>query len=463
MSATLNITDLHELYSSVTYEEAIAIANLGALCWLTCKQGLYDQWSASMSKEDTDKALAWKQEGRLEAMKALNSRLVAAEEAMTKTAVAEGQLLALKATMETETTQQVEKLLESRMKDMEIEKLREMNELQQKMNELQQRLAAASSQGQMIQMLRETNELLRSNLSNLDAKMAEKDAELQNLAESQKPKSSHAIGKQGEASIQELLEGPVMDAFPYSSVKNMSGVFHAADFHVFIMTESGTRKKILIDSKKYIHPVNSKEVEKLNSDVDGDEGADGGILISIDSPICKRKQFQIVRTAKKKPVLYLTFLGLESDQQKQLLCWAIQALIHIAGESDMKERDSMLDNLDRFLEEVNTSVKEMDKAIACQSKAIEAMRQVRGELLKKLVTFKKSSDPSEPVESTKSEVGDVFIVEDAGESAGKSIESQQPTGRCSVIFRSSGLQCNKPIMEGCNKCKSHMGGRKNKK
>jgi hypothetical protein len=463
MSATLNITDLHELYSSVTPEEAIAIANLGAQCWLTCKQGLYDQWSASMSEEDTQKALAWKQEGRLAAIESLKSQLVEAEEAMMRAVKAEGQLSALKAAMEDEMTQRVEKALESRMKDLEIEKLREMAEKQKELGELQQRLAAFSYHGQMTQMVQDTNELLKSNLASLDAKMAEKDAELQMLAEAQKPKSSHAIGKQGEASIQELLEGPVMDAFPYSFVKNMSGVFHAADFHIFIMTESGTRKKILIDSKKYIHPVNSKEVAKLNSDVDGDEGADGGILISIDSPICKRKQFQIVRTAKKKPVLYLTFLGLDSDQQKELLCWAIEALIHIAGETDMKERDSMLDNLDRFLEEVNTSVKEMDKAIACQSKAIDAMRQVRNELLKKLVTFKKSSDPSESItqtEKSEREAGDVFIVEDTG-SVEKS--TQQSTGRCSVIFRSSGLQCNKSVMEGCTKCKSHMGGRKAKK
>jgi len=463
-ATTLNIADLHELYASVTPEEAIAIANLGALCWQTCKQELYDQWSSSMSVEDRQKAEAWKQEGRMAALESLKEKLIAAEEAMMRTIKAEGQMAFMKTEGDREVAEKVEKAveqaerdLELRMKDLEIEKMREMSELREQ-------VAVLKSQNQIINLLQESNGLLNSRLESLVSQMTEKEAEIESFRESQQPKSSHAIGKQGEASIQELLEGPIMDEFPYSTVKNMSGVIHAADFHVHIMTETGKRKKFLIDSKKYIQPVNSREVTKLNNDVDGDEEADGGILISIGSPISKKKQFQIMRTTKNKPVIYLTFLDLDVDQQKELLCWALRALVQIVGEVDMRARDSLLDNIDRFLEEVNTSVKEMDKAIACQSRAVDVMRQVRTDLLKKLVAFKKSSDPSEPqqeqsVVSTKSEsgAGEVFIIDES-----ESVERRQSpqSERCSVFFRSSGLQCNKMVVEGCKKCKAHLGRRK---
>ena len=55
-SPTLRITDLHEDYQGVSMEDAIAMANLGAICYKAVKSGLYEQWSASMEGNESAKA-----------------------------------------------------------------------------------------------------------------------------------------------------------------------------------------------------------------------------------------------------------------------------------------------------------------------------------------------------------------------------------------------------------------------
>lgn len=390
MSTTLNITDLHELYSSVTPEEAIMIANLGALCWLTCKQGLYEQWSASMSEEDTDKAIAWKQEGRLEAMKALNSRLAAAEEAMTRTAVAEGQLLALKAAMETETTQQVEELLESRLKDLEIEKLREMAEKQREIGELQQRLAAASSQGQMMLLLQEANTMLKTSIAEREEQLAEKEAKLECLIEAQKPKSSYAIGKQGEAVIMELLQRFVIPSFMHASAFDVTGKGHVADIHLFLQSPVGKMMKILVEAKQYSRPVKTKEIGKLHNDVDADDEALAGIMISITSQIASVKQFQIEKTSKGKYILYLALEGFDDEFRGIMICWAIRVLSTLASYS-AEMGDDLVGKLVDFFGELEKSVVEADMVVKNCQKATESAITMKRNLSKRLEEFSKEN------------------------------------------------------------------------
>ena len=118
--------------------------------------------------------------------------------------------------------------------------------------------------------------------------------------ESEKVKSSHAIGKQGEAEVLALLTGPVLDEFPYSEIKDVSHISHSADFHLWIMSRTGKRVKLLLDSKKYSTCVSSSHITKLYSDVDADVEAQGGILLSLSSSICKKKQFEISTTPRQK-------------------------------------------------------------------------------------------------------------------------------------------------------------------
>ena len=51
------------------------MANLGAVCWGSCKAGLYEQWASSMKGEESAKAEAWRSEGRLAAMESLKPRI----------------------------------------------------------------------------------------------------------------------------------------------------------------------------------------------------------------------------------------------------------------------------------------------------------------------------------------------------------------------------------------------------
>lgn len=397
MSATLNITDLNELYSSVTPEEAIAIANLGAQCWLTCKQGLYDQWSASMSEEDTQKALAWKQEGRLAAIESLKSQLVEAEEAMMRAIKAEGQLSALKAamedekaTMESEMTQRVEKALESRLKDLEIEKLREMAEKQKELGELQQRLAAFSSQGQMLEMLQEANTLLTTSIAEREERLAEKDAKLQGLIEAQKPKSSYAIGKHGEAVIMELLQKFVIPSFMHASAFDVTGKGHVADIHLVLQSPVGKMMKILVEAKQYSRPVKTKEIGKLHNDVDADDEALAGIMISITSQIASVKQFQIEKTSKGKYILYLALEGFDDEFRGVMICWAIRVLSTLASYS-AEMGDDLVGKLVDFFGELEKSVVEADMVVKNCQKATESAITMKRNLSKRLEEFRKEN------------------------------------------------------------------------
>jgi hypothetical protein len=136
-------------------------------------------------------------------------------------------------------------------------------------------------------------------------------------------KSSHVIGKTGEATVLELLESGVIARFEHSELKDMTSVGHAADFHVWVVNAEGKRVKILVDSKKYKRAVSSEEIAKLAEDVDADVEASAGILISLDSGICTKKQFQISRTPKQKPILYLIVQDTTVDQQRDMISWSV--------------------------------------------------------------------------------------------------------------------------------------------
>lgn len=452
----LKLSDLHSAYTSVTHEEAIAMANLGAQCWIAFKDGLYKQWSASMTAEDNERAESWRQEGRLSAMETLKARMASAETAMAQLATAEGRLTALRESMEAETNRRVAEALESKLKD--VLKDAEMNKLRE-LSEYKERLAKLEGREELVALIQNSNvtmkTVIESQTSQLEA--------IKEATAKATTKSSHAIGKQGEASILELLEGPIMTAFPYSSVKNMSGVSYAADFHLWIMTEAGTRKKFLIDSKKYARPVDSKEVAKLNRDVDADDESHGGILISIGSTICAKKQFQIQPTPKHKPIVYLTFVELTQTQQKDLLCWGIQTLVALVGESKTDMRDKMLLGIETFLEGINSSVKDLDKAISCQVKAVEAIRQVRAGILNKIITFKSGDE----INTTKTdETESVFQIEEVDITTSSNPSPppihQVDDGGCITLMRTTGIRCGKPVNKGQVKCRHHLGtaGRK---
>jgi hypothetical protein len=168
----------------------------------------------------------------------------------------------------------------------------------------------------------------------------------------------------------------------------MTGVPHAADFHLWVMAPTGQKIKFLIDSKKYKRPVNSDEINKLYEDMDGDEECQCGIMISIDSGICTKRQFCFSRTLKQKPVLFLTFQDLAPEIQKDVLCWGVQVLTEFVGEKNDAAKQAMLNNMDEFLDTMLASVKDIDGVIRDQMKAVAAMKEVRAKILKSVAVFR---------------------------------------------------------------------------
>jgi len=423
MPTTILISELHSAYHGVSKEEAIAMANLGAICYDAVKGGLYEQWSATMTGEDSAKAEAWRQEGRCAVLESVRAKLVAAEDAIARASAAEGLVQQLRSSVEAETARRVKESLDSYRKDYELATMAEISAMKE-------RVALSEGKGEYIHMLAEAHAVMREKIVDMDKRCQSLQAQL--LESTQvNTKSSHMIGKQGEATVLEMLEDTVMNAFPYSEVKDMTAIHHAADFHLWVMKQTGGRIKILVDSKKYSQPVNSSEVSKLNKDVDADEEAQCGMLISLVSPIAAKKQFQIKNTPKQKPIIYLTFMDMESDLQKEVVCWAIHALLAVVGETDQGARNQLLENIDQFLEGINSSVKELDGVIRMQIKTLESTRQVRSGIIHKVSSFREGKQ------------------EDCD-----TIEHEEDGG-CTTIRKASGDRCGKLTISGTEKCRNH--------
>jgi len=406
---SLPLAGLHEIYGTVDASEARLIANLGAEVYVAVRDQLRSAWSAELSAEEGAKADVWRAEGRVAAMEEVRGRLVAAEEATVRAATAEGTLSALRAAMEGEVARRVAEAIVGVRKDCELSATKEMSALREQ-------VAVANMREELLVM---TQEKVAALEAARDALMAE-----QTTA---KTKSSHVIGKQGEATVWEMIETTVLSEFPYAEAKNMSGVSHAADFHLWVMGPTGKQVKILIDSKKYKRAVNSDEINKLIADVDADVDAHAGMLISLVSPIFTKKQFEIRNTPKHKPILYVSFFDVADDYHRQLLCNGVRALVAVVGEMKEENRTDMIQRFDEIVAEVTKAAKDIDGVIRAQVKAIDGLRQIKASLLDKITAQPK---------------------EDAAE------EEDESSG-CIVVIKSTGKPCGKPTWSGGVKCKLH--------
>jgi len=236
------------------------------------------------------------------------------------------------------------------------------------------------------------------------------------------------IGKEGEATVWEMLETVIVPEFPYAEIKNMSGVSHAADFHLWVMGASGKRMKFLIDSKKYKRAVNTDEVNKLSADVDGDNEAHGGLLVSLTSPICAMRQFQIRCTDKGKPILYLSFADMDSADHAKLMCWGIRSLlaaVHETGEETTME----IERIEELLTDICTSLKEVDGMVKTQQKLMDSMRGLKTTVLQRIADFRQGSHTEND-------------------------ECAAPSGCCAVL-KTTCMPCGKEVVGDTGRCKQH--------
>lgn len=375
--SSLKLSELHEDYRTASHEEAIAMANLGAVSYRAVKAELYEQWSTSMEGDESSKAEIWRAEGRQMMLDSVRAKIVAAEEMSARLVAAEGTIQQLRASVEAEAARRTAAALEGHRKDFEIAKMAEISGLKE-------RIATFEGKEGFFQIVSESQVFMKEKIATLEAQLAQQMAA--------NTKSSQAIGKQGETIVLDMLENTVCKVFPHSTVKDMTALPHAADFHLWIMTPLGKKLKILVDSKKYKRAVNSDEINKLYVDMDADEECQCGIMISIDSGICTKRQFCFSRTLKQKPVLFLSFQDMSPDTQKDILCWGIQVLSEFVLERNDAARQEMLNKVDEFIDTLLVSVKDIDAVIRDQMKSVTAMKEVRSKILKSIAGFRGEED-----------------------------------------------------------------------
>jgi hypothetical protein len=251
-------------------------------------------------------------------------------------------------------------------------------------------------------------------------------------------KSLRDIGKEGEACVKNLLDTIVTDEFKKVVVTDVSHIGHAGDFHLSLMTPEKKRIKILIDSKKYTSAVNNLSIRKIMSDVDEDDEVTAGLLISTDSAISAKKQFQVEKTPKCKPLLYLTFEDLEDEMRGYVLCLAVRTIITLVSGYSELEKDVMIDNIELFLKEVEETVKDLNSlAIQCK-KMNESILKLRMKLIEKINKFQSLTEKPDTVE-----IEENIEVDELVESTTRCKGSTKNGARCKFSCNAGSEYCQK--------------------
>lgn len=419
MPLSLRTADLHEDYRAASMEEAIAMANLGAICYKSVKAGLYEQWSASLEGEESVKAEVWRMEGRQAMLESLKARLTAGDVAASRVAVIQGSIDAA-------VEQKVNDVLEKHTLTIEL----------QKVTPLKQRISMLEGKEELISLLQKQTDLLHETVKSKETiiETLQKELDKQKTANT---KSSHAIGKVGEATVLTMIQEYILPVFPFSRVEDKTGVGHAADFHLWTMPSPSKSVKILIDAKKYKSAIKMTEINKLHSDMDNDDEAQAGIMLSLDSAICHFHQFEIGTTPKHKSVMYISLEGMEPAVRATTLVWAVRVLTSIAGETDIEKQKTMILNIELFIKEIEKSVRDIDGCIRMCSKTLETMRVTKENLFTRLTNYKNGS----------------LVESGANEDVEKPHEGDD--GKCKKV-KSDGNTCGYKAQPGLDYCKRHI-------
>lgn len=268
----------------------------------------------------------------------------------------------------------------------EMQMLSIQNQTSEEISRLRLAIAELHSQSELLNAKEEARRLLEQKVAHLETENTVKQAKIDVLLK-ETTKSSYAIGKEGEALIYDIITDYVLPMFLYSSAKNMSGINHVADIHLFLQSPIGKQMKILIDAKKYKDPVKCKEITKLHHDVDIDDDAHAGIMISTNSQISSVKQFQIEKTPKGKYILYLSIEGFDDELRGKAICWAIRVLSTLASYSDDSE-GNILGKIVDFFKELDISIKEADQVVKSCQKTLDISTTMKQNLAKRLDDFR---------------------------------------------------------------------------
>jgi len=436
---SLKLADLHPIYRQVSPQEAILIANLSADLYVTTKDLHYESWAASQTAEEGTKAETWRREGREAVLDSVKSRLAAGEAAISRVA-------ALEASVSAEVERKTEETLAARLaiqtQETDLAYFKEIAALKIQLAELR-------GKDVMSNMLKEAHEDMKRTIASLTAEIAKH-------KEATSTKSSYALGKIGESTIQQLIEERVIPRYPNARLENVATTSHSADFHLYAMSHLGKMVKLLIDVKNYKEQIRTKEMTKLYADIDADSAAAGGMLVSLDSCISGLPHFYIQKTPQGKPCLHLMLKDMSDDIRGDILLWASRAIVGLTPDGVVPTEDTLHADVSRFLVELSASAKDADLTLKACNKAAETAKTGRDRLIKRLTDFKTRSFTGDAVPCVES---DEDAAADIVTHVSSPVKSKEPSmipdiNRCTFV-KDKGGRCRNRRMGDLERCKSH--------
>ena len=186
-------------------------------------------------------------------------------------------------------------------------------------------------------------------------------------------RSSFQLGKEGEAEIEELLKQSA--DFDYI---NVNAEADKADFRL----TAKDKTVFILDSKKYKRSVPKKEIDKLIANTDKDTTVAGGILVSLQSKICKRAHCEIEFTPDNKPILYLCLEDMTADAKLHALDISFKMLMRIVESQDQVQRSELLEKMKLALSLLNDLMKRVEGMKKSATEILDTAKLSLGDIKK---------------------------------------------------------------------------------
>ena len=219
---------------------------------------------------------------------------------------------------------------------------------------------------------------LKAKIEILQIESEKKDLLLSTKSQNQPNQSSQALGKIGENEVEKLLQ-----EFVNGEITNVASESHGSDFRISISNGAGN-SIFLLDSKNFKTPIPKKDREKLVRDIDEDSTVSGGILVSLNSIISTKNHFEIDKTEKKKPLLFICLKEMDFQESGRCLAAAFRILTAISTTHDEEEKDDLLKKIQNQVRELNLRIREITNIITAQNKQIDTLVSLKENLKKNL-------------------------------------------------------------------------------
>lgn len=204
-----------------------------------------------------------------------------------------------------------------------------------------------------------------------------------------------ALGDIGEKFVEEIIT----KNFKNIICNNISQKSHSGDI-LLQVKDSGGDYNIMVECKKYSKPVPQKEVDKFYRDLlDNDHKF--GIMISLDSKICGKRQFDICTdfSTTKKYAIFCSNIG----NNEYPIIWSILIIqliyehidkfdSNIDNSTDIfHDLDDFFNDIDDFLKTYEKNNKNLNKVLNSSIKNYNKIIEQKDKFIKKHIDFIKKS------------------------------------------------------------------------